>query len=225
MLPLTLVLPGYLKNAVGGLVFEPHSSHSNDQFMAKNGVERTKVLFNPNDGSDDIFAIYRYVNFDNSVNMTMTSLQDSLIEKYGQPSFTIPSFNKDYLTYIWASKGSGYDIKRCHLDRFGRDAYFYERVEYSRPLSNVIDETERRFIYLINYTGPAYPTNCGTILFVFIQTKLGSDHQYAYEMRETLIDLTKGASEIAKFRTDVFSAIDEIKNKKLQKDKENKPSL
>jgi hypothetical protein len=222
MLPLTLVMPGYLKNIVGGLVFEAHAGPSNNP---RNGADRTKVLFDPNEGSDDVFAIYRYVNFDTNTNMTMASLHDSLVEKYGEPSLAITSFNKDYWTYIWAAKGSGYDPKRCNLDKFGHDAYFYERVEYSGPLLNVVDETERRFVSVINYKGPGYPTNCGTILFVFIQTRLGTNNQYAYEMKETLIDLTRGVSELAKLRSEVFAAIDQIATKKLQKDKENKPEL
>jgi hypothetical protein len=221
MLPLTLVMPGYLKNIEGGLVLEAHSGPSNNP---RSGTDRIKILFNPNDGSDDVFAIFRYVNFDTS--MTMAALQDSLVEKYGQPSVTSNSFLKDTTTHIWTVKGANYDSKKCAKERFlGFDAYLYERVELVGPLANAKDDTERVFVSVINKNGSAYPANCGTILSVFIQTKLGSNNQYAFEMKETLIDLSKAVAEIGKLRTEAFSAINQIANTKLQKDRQNKPSL
>jgi hypothetical protein len=230
MLPVSVSMSGIQKSSNAGLVVEAHSSNSNDRFMMQNGVDRVKVLFDPNDNSPGVFAIYRYVNFENGSRMTMASLKASLMDKYGSPSQTSESFLKDSISYIWTAPGGHYNPRACALDRFAHYSYFYELVYLDRPLETTVQETAHDFANVVDSLAPSNmrpvpPPDCGTILSVEIRAEVGTNNLYAYEMKEDLVDLARGVSDLTRFSSEFFAAAKQAQNAKLSQDSANKPKL
>ena len=230
-LPVVISSSGYRKHVAAGFVVETRSPTSSDPMAFNLGVDRTKVLFDPDEGADDIFAIQRHVNFGAGQQITMATLIASLIEKYGAPSYSSKSFDGGTLHLTWAAAGSGYDPGRCGYDRFANaHTYFYEDVWIDRPLVRSVDETSRGFVDVINAPVPPSPRplppkSCGTVLNIVIQAAAGTGNQYAWEMTETLVDLTRGVAELDSFRDQFFSGANAADADRYSRDAANKPKL
>lgn len=65
---------------------------------------------------------------------------------------------------------------------------------------------------------------CGTTLVVSIRPVVGAN-DYAFEMRETLVDLSKGTSELQQFHDAFFAEVNQIRKQKESTDLQNKPHL
>lgn len=229
-LPVGLSNADHQQTALAGVVFDARPSQSNDVLSVKNGVDRIKVLFDPNDKSSDIFAVYRYINFENGTRMTMASVEASLVEKYGRPAFSSTGFLGQSVNYIWAAPDGHFNVRTCNLDRFDHYSYFHELVYIDRPLAQAVSETARDFANVV--TGhaqpnrrPLPPTGCGTILSVFLRAEVGNNNVYAYEMKEDLVDLTRGVEDMARFRDTFFAASSSAQSARISRDTANKPKL
>jgi hypothetical protein len=225
MLPVGLVMAGVSVTATGGFVLETKPSQPNGQSFGVTGGDRLKVLFNPNKGSSDIFAISRYVNFGVST-MTMATLRNSLFDKYGKPTNTKEWGVARDVDFVWAGNSS-YAQRACEPNTHSYYPYFYEDVWLNRPLVQSVDEMSRGFVNYLN--GSATPrvalrVTCGQTLVISIRPSLGAA-DYAVEMRETLVDLTRGTSELKTFHDDFFGQVDQIKKHKESADAKAKPRL
>lgn len=229
MLPATLIMPGYKLDATAGFAFEAKASRSNAPLFAQQDVDRTKILFNPKAASSDIFAISRHVNFGPDNNLTITTLRDSLLEKYGRPiDMKEWGVLKSDVDFIWAGSASSYNPRICAPDTHVYHPYFYEDIYLDRPLSRSVDETSRGLASFLSGHGNPKATmrgNCGVVLAVSVRRGLGARSDYVTEMRETLVDLTKGVAELTSFRNDFIARANQIKNEGIARDSLNKPKL
>jgi len=228
MLPATIVSADFKLDTVTGFVFDMNSSQTNDPVLAQQGVDRAKILFNPAKGSSDIIAIVRTVNFGSNGAMTMAALRASLVEKYGRPVNSKEwGMTKSDVDYVWASGPNPYNAKACDPDTHVYRPYFYEDVWANRALGESISETSRGLANYISIRSPkaAARATCGTVLVISIRASGGVRAEYAYEMRETLIDLTRGTAELNAFRDDFLNKVNQLKSDKFSKDSQNKPKL
>lgn len=207
ILPVNIATNDYKKDSVAGFLLEVKSCHSSDPVLIQDGVERVQILFNPNNNSSDIFAIFRYINFGVNSRITIATLIDSLVEKYGQPT-SVTNSGKQYSWYTWAENLAQYNKNACTPNMGPFYPYFYEQLNANSTVSNSVDITRREFVNYVNGTPNPNKTalrgKCGEMLIINIRAGLGADSVYAYEMRESLIDFSKGVSELISFRDDFF---------------------
>ena len=223
-LPVTVVTPEYQHSFVAGIAFDIKAKQTNDSVLASQGVDRIKLLFNPNDGND-IFAIQRSVNFGANSSITMATLKAQLIEKYGSPA-KVDERGQYGVSLLWLANASA-NLRAC-TNTGNYYPYFYEDIWADRPLDRTLDETSRGFIEYVNRVTKAKTESfksCGSLLAISISNQVGNNSAYAYEMRETLIDLPRGASELFQYKTNFFAKVEENKKAKIMKDTQNKPQL
>ena len=221
-LPVIITLGTYKKEATAGIVFD----------ALPNGTDRTKILYNPNQNSSDIFAISRDLNYGGSGTILVKTLHDSLLEKYGKPLKI--SESGGYMVLIWASNPATYNAS-CAPEAAPYRPYFYEDVYAAnaldaRPIDSQRDETSRGFVNFLNRLDRHDPkliarAKCGIILTITVRARVGASSEYAYEMRETLVDLTKGAAALEIFHSDLTAGADREKKTKILQDSESKPKL
>lgn len=199
------------KSIVGFIVDIKKSNQSDD------GFEQLEVMSNPDKNSNDIFAVTRKLHYGiNKSQLTIKVLMDSLKEKYGDPT-DYQDFG-GYIKTIWAVDNNKYNRNRCNVNNI--NGIFYEWPEqYSYENS-----TEHRFLTYINNTQPRSYSGCGMMLIVTIN-KVFIAHEYVQDITESLVDLTKGVSELSVYRNNFFKKVNELRNKNISTDMKNKPEL
>ncbi len=216
MMPVEIVTNDYRVNTNLGLQIDIKPYQPNEL-----GRDRVKIFFNPNLASTDIFAIYRWVHFGVNNRITMATLFDSLVEKYGPPTNVHWDIHHWDVDYIWSGNGATSDLSTfpCYVNSWTGNASLLKQDS---------EAIAHNFLSYVNHNQidnrNATRRNRGLMLTVHISSQLGA-HAYAYEMEETLIDLTKGMPELLSFSIDIFTKSNQIRNQKISHDMKNKPIL
>jgi len=238
-IPINLTTEFYKTDTVAGFMFDINKSKNN-----KNVIDRVQITYNPNSGSKDIFAVYRYTKFISSytafphgnspeVKGTLVLKKvvlDSLIKKYGEPALILPGSVLTDTAYIWAvDKNTVNKVNRNNTYVCINHNYFYETPYDYVPIKNAANSAASNFINTINLMRNQYE-QCGMILRVDLHStnaaqSSSQDYPYMESMSENLIDLTKGTLEITNFANSFSTAANAAKEERLQQDSKNKPSL
>jgi hypothetical protein len=217
-IPVKINTSDYRKDAVLGFLLEVKSGNSNSPVI-KEGIDLIKVVYNPNNNSNDIYAISRIVNYGYSKSrITKATVIDSLVTKYGQPSKIVNHGHDAVLT--WLANDDIRISKTCMSDR----PPLHEAVYGDRSIQANADGTSDYFVGTLNAKinpGLIPRRNCGLMLIIIIRANV----EYAYQMEETLIDYSKGVSEWIDFRNDFNTNANESRNKRVTNDLKNKPQL
>lgn len=209
LMPVKIATNDYRKDIILGLLLHV-KPHQDD-----NSMERIRVFFNPDTKSKDIFAIYRYVDYGINSRVTMATLIDSLVEKYGQPT-SVQGVN-----YTWSTSGASYNQKTFpHFvnNWHGNGGSLQDEIDYI---------TKNDFMgYFFNNVNPRteFRGNSGLILNIQISPKLGAP-AYVSNITETLIDLNKSVSELTSFKSDFYAKDSQAINERISHDMKNRPGL
>lgn len=192
--------------------------------------DRLKVLFDPNDGATDIFAVSRYTEYATGKQPVTKTMIDALTEKYGAPSRSSGD-NRTLLTYTWAGPGVLERTKasQTHCYEEAGFDFLYEGVGdagfYGIP--QLVNATGQNFVGAVNLVHGKNPNRnysiCGTVLQVRLKLTQGGDYVGALSAR--LIDLNKAYAELGTFGDEFFRQATEAKRNQLDKDSAAKPKL
>lgn len=236
MLPVELIDENYQAKSVAGFAFKDKKTN-----------DRIAVMFNPNKGTDDVFAISRHTRFISQITLDQNNnphvkgtlvlkqvVLDSLIKKYGEPTRVIRDPNNTrFEKYVWSiDQYDAISNNVCETDS-GKSGYFSEPFTDDSDFKDIVQNVSQNFVNTIN----GYPANsiklyekCGVILSVVfwlrdISTTPSSHPPYIETLSEDLIDLTKGAHEFGKFGNDFYNGSHAAKEGKLRQNSTNRPNL
>jgi hypothetical protein len=227
-LPVMIQANGYRLSGDAGLARELTSPGLNPEPGDNLHHDSIIVLYDPTPNTSDIFAISRRVTYTRGDQMLHSTLLNSLIEKYGRP-YAVKTWGvlQDETDYTWVSDPAAYDPRVCGPDTHVYRPYFYEGVMGDLILRNAADEAGSGLVAAISGGAQriAARAHCGIIFTVSISDMLGTHNEFVYELRETLVDTGRGASDIRAFGDLVAAGANAAHQRQIDEARQNKPSL
>lgn len=230
-LPVIITTPDFQEHTVVGFESDVPEDGSKNIPPSWQDVNRIKVLFNPNSGTNDLLAIIRYIKYSPSDHLTKSSLVQALVAKYGQPTATY-GWQSGGFDYLWAADAKSFDKRSCAAASNGLYAnYFYEdSIDNTFAINLFAQYTSNAFVSYINslqYPFVMVPTRrlaeskCGVLLVVRADVADG----YITDLTEKEVNVTRASSELIRFRDQFLSQSNKLKAKRMQSDSKNKPQL
>jgi hypothetical protein len=220
----------YRTEAVAGFVVNMTPNGTTDWMsgdLASFDTERLKVLFDMNRAATNILSVSRSVRYNFKNTITITSLRQSLIDKYGKPTSVTQSGMGGETTYVWTRIPAAYNARTCPSNYH----YFSATVGYGESRSGALRANQDEFLSYIS-SDQAFirvpflsHQNCGTMLIVSASTGLGDRSDYVDIFSETLIDVSGGIAALEKFRNEFWTKANQLKNERLAKDSAGRPKL
>lgn len=228
-LPSKVILPNISQEANLGFAVVAKSAESPESMdgFGPVGKDVVHVYFDPNPAANGIYQVTRTTGYGSRSHTTLQSLNDSLREKYGQP--TVAQSQGDRVDYIFALDPAAFDKRTCIIaDYGGFNGYLMSHPdgELTRPV--VVQAASNHFVDIINAltsrpSAAAFHQheNCGTVLEVYATLQ----GPYVTVLQESLVDISRGSAAIMQFTRNLYSQSNDVAHRQLQKDTGNKPEL
>jgi len=189
------------------------------------GYDRIRVYYDPNN-STGVLAIVRMEKYGMNSTMTLQSVEDGLLQKYGPPKVT--SLESASHEYIWSVTGS-FDKNSCMLSSAGFMSHNYinEQPATEQPSETwqTLSDNFNTFLNSMQYpfvlARLKQNANCGTVIVATVSINNG----YVWQLEEKEINIGGAINSLAKYKMNFNTEYTKRRDAKMQKDSQQKPNL